>query len=56
MVDDGTSYCRIEREFAIKMNVKYSFAVNSGTAALHLSNIALGITAGDEVICPPSPL
>lgn len=40
-----------ERKFAAKMNVKYAFAVNNCTAALHLANVALGITAGDEVIC-----
>jgi len=41
-----------ERKFAAKMNVKYVFAVNNCTAALHLANVVLGITAGDEVICP----
>ena len=41
-----------ERKFAAKMNVKYAFAVNNCTAALHLANVVLGITAGDEVICP----
>lgn len=41
-----------ERKFAAKMNVKYAFAVNNCTAALHLANTVLGITVGDEVICP----
>lgn len=41
-----------ERRFAAKMNVKYAFAINNCTAALHLANVVLGITAGDEVICP----
>lgn len=41
-----------ERTFAAKMDVKHAFAVNNCTAALHLANIILGITVGDEVICP----
>ena len=34
------------------LKVKYSVIVSSGTAALHLSLIALGIQEGDEVILP----
>jgi dTDP-4-amino-4,6-dideoxygalactose transaminase len=41
-----------ERAFARKLGVSYAFAVNNGTAALHLANLALGIGSGDEVICP----
>jgi dTDP-4-amino-4,6-dideoxygalactose transaminase len=41
-----------ERAFARKLGVSHAFAVNNGTAALHLANLALGIGAGDEVICP----
>ena len=41
-----------EKMFAEKMNVKYAFAVTNCTAALHLANVILGITCGDEVICP----
>src|SRR5690606_14954377 len=29
----------------------YAAAVNSGTAAIHLALIMLGVEAGDEVIC-----
>lgn len=43
---------RFERAFAEKLGVRNAFAVSSGTAALHLANLALGIGAGDEVVCP----
>ncbi len=48
----GAVTARFESEFAAKMNVKHAFAVNNCTAALHLANLAVGVTAGDEVICP----
>ena len=41
---------RFEEEFAEYNGSKYCIAVNSGTSALHLALLALGITAGDEVI------
>jgi len=41
-----------ERTFAEKIGVKYAFAVENCTAALHMANIALGVGLGDEVICP----
>lgn len=34
------------------LNVRHAVAVSSGTAALHLSLLALGIERGDEVIVP----
>ena len=39
-----------EEEFAAMCGVAYAVAVNSGTAALQLSLLALGVGAGDEVI------
>jgi dTDP-4-amino-4,6-dideoxygalactose transaminase len=48
----GSVTREFEERFAEKMGVKHAFAVNNGTAALHLANLALGITSGDEVICP----
>jgi len=41
-----------EEAFARKLGVSHAFAVHNGTAALHLANLALGIGAGHEVICP----
>jgi dTDP-4-amino-4,6-dideoxygalactose transaminase len=39
-----------EREFAQYCGTKHCVAVNTGTAALHLGLLALGVEAGDEVI------
>jgi len=42
-----------EEEFAKYIGCKYAVAVNSCTAALHISLAALGIGKGDEVITSP---
>lgn len=42
----------LEKEYAEFAGTKYAVAVNSGTSALHLSLVALGIGKGDEVIVP----
>ena len=39
-----------EREFASVVGVPHAVALSSGTAALHLSLVALGIGTGDEVL------
>jgi len=39
-----------EREFASVVGVPHAVALSSGTAALHLSLVALGVGAGDEVL------
>jgi len=41
-----------EREFQQTVDVPHAVALSSGTAALHLSMILLGIGPGDTVICP----
>ncbi len=43
---------RFEKSFSEKIGVKYSASVCNGTAALHLSMLALGIGPGDEVLVP----
>ncbi len=39
-----------EQEFAEKVGAKYALALSSGTAAIHLALIHLGVGSGDEVI------
>jgi dTDP-4-amino-4,6-dideoxygalactose transaminase len=39
-----------EREFASVVGVPFAVALSSGTAALHLSLLALGVGAGDDVL------
>ena len=47
-----TYVSKFEEKFRIFTSSKYCVAVNSGTSALHLSLIALGIKEGDEVLLP----
>jgi len=49
----GPKVARFEVDFADYKGVKYSAAVNSCTAALHLSMLAAGLEPGDEVITTP---
>ena len=43
-----------EREFAAYCEVNHCVALNSGTSALHLALLALGVKPGDEVITTPN--
>ena len=43
-----------EKEFAAFCGTKYCVALSSGTAALHLGLLALGVQPGDEVITTPN--
>lgn len=42
-----------EWQFAQYTHTKHAIAVNSGTSALHLALLAIGVEAGDEVITTP---
>ena len=46
----GPEVSEFEKEFAAYCEVKYCVALNSGTSALHLALLALGVNPGDEVI------
>lgn len=46
----GERTTAFEEKFRDYLGAKYCLAVNSGTSALHLSLLGLGIKAGDEVI------
>lgn len=45
-------YKILENEYAKFVGSKYSVACNSGTSALHLALMAIGVGKGDEVIIP----
>lgn len=52
-VTTGPKTKRFEAEFAAAVSAKHAIAVNSCTAALHLSLEAAGVRRGDEVITTP---
>src|SRR5579872_5671072 len=47
----GPALVQFENKIAEYNGVAYSLATSSGTAAIHLALIVLGVKAGDEVIC-----
>lgn len=47
----GPQVDAFEKEFSEYIGVPYSLALSSGTAALHLALLVLGVKAGDEVVC-----
>ena len=51
-VVQGGNVARLETEFASFAGSEYAIACSSGTAALHIAVMALGIRPGDEVIVP----
>lgn len=48
----GPKVRQFETAFAAKAGVAHAVALNSCTAGLHLGMIALGVTAGDDVVMP----
>src|SRR5256885_1601388 len=52
-VTTGPKTKEFERQFAAAVGAKHAIALNSCTAALHLSLEAAGVRAGDDVITTP---
>jgi dTDP-4-amino-4,6-dideoxygalactose transaminase len=50
----GASLEEFEREFARYCDCEFAIGVSSGTAALHLALLAVGVGPGDEVITVPN--
>ena len=50
----GEEVSEFAKEFAAYSEVKHCVALNSGTSALHLALLALGVKPGDEVITTPN--
>jgi perosamine synthetase len=48
----GPLVAELERELAAACETTHALAVSSGTAALHLAVLALGLEPGDEVVVP----
>ena len=47
----GPNVDAFERELATQVGVPHAAALSSGTAAIHLSLILLGVGRGDRVLC-----
>ncbi|MFL5929068.1 MAG: DegT/DnrJ/EryC1/StrS family aminotransferase, partial [Gaiellaceae bacterium] len=52
MLTMGPKVAEFEAEIARACEVEHALAVTSGTAALHLAVLALGLRPGDEVLVP----
>jgi dTDP-4-amino-4,6-dideoxygalactose transaminase len=49
----GQEVSSFEEEFAAYCQARYAVGVNSGTSALHLALVAVGVGPGDEVVTVP---
>ena len=52
MLASGPRTEEFEKKFAEYVGTKYAIATSSGTTALHLGLLSMGVTRGDEVIVP----
>ena len=52
-IGTGPKTSLFEQQFREYLGCKYAVAVNSCTAALHLSMLVMGLQPGDEVITTP---
>jgi perosamine synthetase len=52
MLTMGPKVAEFEQELAAACEVEHALAVSSGTAALHLAVLALGLEPGDEILVP----
>src|SRR5207248_5867898 len=52
MLTMGPKVDELEAQLAAACEVEHALAVSSGTAALHLAVLALGLEPGDEVLVP----
>jgi len=50
----GEEVAELEKEFAAYCRAGYCVALNSGTSALHVALLAVGVKPGDEVITTPN--
>jgi len=53
ILTQGENVKRFEKEFAEYIGVKHAISTNSGTSALHVAVLGLGLKEGDEVITTP---
>jgi len=51
-IAEGAAVQKFEQSFADYLKIEHAVATNSGTSALHLTLLALGVGPGDEVIIP----
>src|SRR5688572_7117029 len=49
----GPSIANFENKFADYIGSRFAVAVSNGTAALHLSALAMGVTSGSNIITTP---
>ena len=52
MLTMGPLVAELEQELALACETKDAIAVSSGTAALHLAVLTLGLEPGDEILIP----